>query len=104
MRSLRNATHIKCLREYLVDDIPMFSLIVFSERCELKKVTVEDENIHVIKRDRTYATVRKIWDNADDMLKEDEVEALYEKLQVLTNQDKATKEKHIENIDKKRKK
>ncbi|WP_370863831.1 nuclease-related domain-containing protein [Ruthenibacterium lactatiformans] len=33
----QNNTHIKTLMHYLNVDIPMLSLIVFSERCELKK-------------------------------------------------------------------
>lgn len=33
----QNETHIKWLRQYLSEDIPLFSIVVFSERCELKK-------------------------------------------------------------------
>ena len=31
----QNRTHINSLRKNLVDEIPMFSLIVFSDRCEI---------------------------------------------------------------------
>ena len=36
----QNRTHCKWLRRYLGDDTPLFPIVVFSERCELKKITV----------------------------------------------------------------
>lgn len=54
-------------------------------------MTVDSDDIHVIKRDRLYATVRDIWDATDDALDEDRVSALYEKLRTLTNADAAKK-------------
>lgn len=84
--------------------VPLFSIVAFSERCELKKVTVESSDIHVTKRDRLYATVRDIWDESDDVLDENEVAAVYEKLQRLTHADQALKEQHIEYINEKYKK
>lgn len=86
----QNKTHIKWLGQYLSEDIPLFSIIAFSERCELKKVAVESADVSVIKRDRIYATVRNIWDNAEDKLDESKVNGIYRKLEVLTNVDKAT--------------
>ncbi|MBQ7587681.1 MAG: NERD domain-containing protein [Lachnospiraceae bacterium] len=58
---MQNRTHLKWMRKYVGDDIPLFSIIVFSNRCELKKVTVYSEDVKVIKRDWTYAAVRGIW-------------------------------------------
>ena len=95
----QNRTHIKWLQKYVGDEIPLFSLIVFSERCELKKVTVDSEDIRVIKRDYTYGTVRRIWDNSESVLSENEVSELYEKLRALTNVDAAVKAAHIRNIE-----
>ncbi len=97
----QNKTHIKWLSEFLKNDIPLFSLIVFSERCELKKVTVETKEIKVIKRDYIYATIRNMWDNLADALNDEQVQAVYNLLSPLTNADAATKAAHIENINKK---
>lgn len=94
----QNKTHIKWLGQYLGDGIPLFSVVVFSERCELKKVTVESPDVHVIKRDRLYATVRSIWDNSDDRLDENQINAVYQKLEALAHVDQAVKAAHIENI------
>ena len=97
----QNQTHIKCLKNYIGTDIPLFSLIVFSERCELKKVTVENPDIKVIKRDYTYATVRDIWNEKEDKLSNEEIDELYHKLKNLTKVNKDEKEAHIQNIKKK---
>ena len=95
----QNRTHIKWLQKYVGEDVPLFSIIVFSERCELKKVEVESTEIKVIKRDRTYAAVRDIWDKHEDAV--DDVDAIYEKLKPLTNVDAAVKAAHIADIEKK---
>lgn len=95
----QNKTHIKWLQKYVGENVPMFSIIVFSERCELKKVDVSSADVAVIKRDRTYAAVRNIWDSHADAV--EDVETLYEKLKVLTDVDEAVKEAHIADIEKK---
>ena len=95
----QNRTHLKWLGQFLGADVPLFSIVVFSERCELKKISVESNDIKVIKRDRTYATVRELWEKSDDALSEDQITALFEKLKVLTNVDEAVKLAHIRDIE-----
>ncbi len=97
----QNNSHIKWLTQYLDEDIPLFSIIVFSERCELKKITVNTPGICVIKRDWTYAAVREIWKKSDDKLSSEKIEQLYSKLKTLTSVDEAIKQSHIETINQK---
>lgn len=101
---MQNKTHLKWMKQFVGEEVPLFSIIVFSERCELKKVTVYSEDIKVIKRDRTYATVRDIWDKSPDAISDNKIDELYGKLKELTNVDEAVKAAHIENIEKKYKK
>lgn len=98
---MQNRTHIRYLRKYINDDIPLFSIIAFSERCELKKVSVESPDIHVIKRDRLYATVRDIWDSSQSVVDQTKRNEIYQKIKVLTDVDEATKLAHIKNIKEK---
>lgn len=100
----QNQTHIKWLSKFLDSDIPLFSIVVFSERCELKKVTVDSPDVLVIKRDSLYAAIRKIWDAADDKLDAEAVKDLYKKLEVLTHVDEKVKAEHVESINTKYKK
>jgi len=96
----QNRTHLKWLQKCVGEQIPLFSIVVFSERCELKKIALQSKDIPVIKRDHVYATVRDIWDSHPDALNETEVQALYEKLQGFTNADNAVKAAHIQAIEK----
>ncbi len=98
---LQNKTHLKWMRHFIGDEIPLFSIVAFSERCELKKVTVESNDVKVIKRERIYATVRDIWDRSPDILSEKQIEDLYEKLSALTNVDEAVKAAHVDRINEK---
>ena len=97
----QNNSHMKWMRKYIGEDIPLFSIIVFSNRCGLKKVTVNSEDIKVIQRDQTYAAVRDIWKANPDVLSDEQVEKLYVSLKKLTNVDEAVKQAHIESIEKK---
>ncbi|MBR4732391.1 MAG: NERD domain-containing protein [Lachnospiraceae bacterium] len=98
---MQNKTHMKWMKKFVGEDIPLFSIIAFSERCELKKVTVESPDIKVINRDMTYVTVKAIWDKNPDVVTAEQIEELYAKLKDLTNVDQAVKLAHIENIEKK---
>ncbi len=98
---MQNRTHMKWIASFVGEDIPLFSVIVFSERCELKKVTVLSEDIKVIKRDYTYAAVRDIWEKHPDTVSDEKIEELYSKLKGLTNVSAEVKAAHIDNIEKK---
>lgn len=98
---LQNRGHLRWLRTVVGEKVPLFSLVVFSERCELKKVTVESEDVRVVKRDRLYAAVRAIWDASRDSLSPAETESLYQKLKPLTDVDAATKAAHVAAIKEK---
>ena len=56
----QNRTHIKWLQKYVGEDVPLFSIIVFSERCELKKVEIESADVKVIKRLPMTACVKRL--------------------------------------------
>ena len=95
----QNQTHIKWLQKYVGEDIPLFSIIVFSERCTLK--IKGETSVPVIKRDSLYATIRNAWKKSEDKLSDEQVNELYEKLKELTFVSKEDKQKHVENIKKK---
>ena len=94
----QNRTHMKWLGQFLGRDVPMFSFIVFSERCELKKVTFETENVDVMNRDELYAAVRDVWSRVPDVLSDEEVAQIHASLIPLTNVDAAAKQAHIDAI------
>ena len=80
--------------------IPMYSVIVFSERCELKKVPDDSKAVIICKRDSLYWKIRKIWDTLPDIFSERDIEATYNILMRLTNVSDAQKQAHIDSVNK----
>lgn len=98
----QNRTHINALSEYLqIDKSKMKSIIVFSERCELKKIPENTDEFIIIKRDKLIDIVRKETDKEQTVFSKEEVDQIYNKLFLLTNASEITKKQHIEDIKKK---
>ena len=97
----QNSNHIKWLRNLLgkiLPRIPMFSIVVFSNDCDLREITVDSPDIKVIHRCSVYWTVRDIWNSVPDRLSKSEVNELYSILKPMTNVSEDIKKAHIENI------
>ena len=93
--------HMKHLKNLIGEHLPMQSVIVFSERCTLKNVTVKSSDIRVINRYDIRATVSEICDElSTDLLTEAEIAEIYNKLYPCTQVSDAVKEQHIANIEK----
>lgn len=79
------------------DDVPIFPVVAFSERCELKKLKIEGD-MPVVKRNRLGKTVRVIWDGAPDALEEERAAAIAARLRELADVTKEDKDSHVERI------
>ena len=97
----QNNSHIKYLQQYLQSDVRMISFIVFSERCELKNISFHSRHIAVCKRNNLNKFIKTAWECYSDILTEADIEALYQRLLPLTNQDEAIKQQHIQTIQNK---
>ncbi len=94
----QNKSHMKWLGRYLnMMELPAFSIIAFSERCTLKKITVRSGRLYVVNRDMLKNAIRNIW-TYPDCLSEEKIEELYQRLEPLTRMDQATRKAHLENI------
>lgn len=98
----QNKGHIKALRNSLniTDESIYRSYIVFSERCELKKIKVSSANTQVLKRNDLLEAVLEDMKDSPPIIKIEDILGYYEKLKKYTNVDEATKEKHVGNIRK----
>lgn len=96
----QNRTHIKWLKNFLKEDVPTYSLIVFSERCKIKKMQVRSADVHVLNRDALPTIVREIWSSTQDVLTEVDIERLYSRLQPLTEVTREEKQEHVDHIRK----
>ena len=96
----QNKGHIAALKnsiEMSQDDLYK-SYIIFSERCELKKIELDSANIKVIKRNKLISTIKENIENSPTIIKVDEILSIYTKLKKYSNVDEETKKRHIENI------
>lgn len=96
----QNRSHIKWLANYLGENTPYFSLIVFSERCELKQMTTNSTDVWVVKRDSLNATIRSIWNKTPSVMDKEGIERIYSRVLPLTDKNKAEKTAHAENVKK----
>ncbi len=96
---MQNRTHVKYLREFVDWDLPIHSIVVFSERCELKKITLYSNDIHVIKRNYVRSTVERICENALPIMAEKQIDQLYEVLLPYAQTSAKMKQKHIDDIN-----
>ncbi len=99
---IQNKGHIKWLYNFLKDEsLPIYSYIIFSDRCTLKKITLTSENHHVINRYNILSEVRENAKLQGQKLSESQMQELYNSLYPLTQVDEALKLQHIETIHKK---
>jgi len=98
---MQNNGHINNLKKLLNEDIPIFSIIVFSERCTLKKVPINTNELKIINRSNVIYAVEKIYDSNPNLIDEEKVIDLYNKLYKHTQTSESIKQQHIENIKKK---
>lgn len=95
---MQNRSHIKHLKAFLGEGIPMHSIIAFSERCTLKKVEINSPDIHVVNRNQITSVVATIYDLTPSVLSDSNISDIYNKIYPLSQVDTATKAQHIANI------
>lgn len=78
---MQNASHIRHLKRIIDRNVPMRSIVVFSERCVLKDITIRSDNVSVIKRNNVLSVVTKICSQMpDDVLTQIEINNIFNKL------------------------
>lgn len=96
---MQNAAHIKHLKRYIGDYLPVRSMIVFSNECTLKDVTVFDPNISILYLSNVLKVVREKIKTSSDVLNDIEIENLYNKLYFNSQICDDIKERHASNLN-----
>lgn len=97
----QNNTHIKYLRGFLngLDRKNFKLLVVFGERCTIKKMNIDSENVSVIKCENLNNTLNTMIQESDLKLYLDDVDDIYSRLKPFTLKTEHEKIVHIENIN-----
>lgn len=96
---MQNRTHVKWLEKQVEATDPLHCIVVFSQRCELKKLEVTSGDISVVKRDVLPQIVREIDDRVGIRLDDNRINQIYEKLYPYTQVSDSVKEEHINAIE-----
>jgi len=96
--SLQNDNHIKHLAGMLDMDFKTFvNVLVFGDTANTEKVSLP-YNVYVSKRSDLAATLKKIYEEREDVLSDDEQVKIYNRLKVYAITDLEIKEKHKEDV------
>ena len=97
---IQNKGHIKHLTEYLKDyyNGEYYSVIVFSQRCELKKVKILSKEIIVTRMPNLDRRLRKALKNRTRVFDYGKIELIYENLVSRTCVSDFVKNKHIHEV------
>lgn len=79
----------------------MQSYIVFSNNCELKKITVTSPNVSVMKRNQMRNSLQRDLRNAAPKLTSEDIKAYFQILKPFMHADDKTKQLHIKTIQEK---
>lgn len=94
----QNNSHIKSLKRYLNTCIQMFSVIVFSNQCEIKELSVERNDVFICQERDLSFVIKNIFDSYPSILDNLQICSIYEALKPLSSQDKAIRDEHIAGI------
>ncbi|MBR6693583.1 MAG: NERD domain-containing protein [Clostridia bacterium] len=96
---MQNRTHIKYLKSILGNQVPLWSIIVFSDRCNLKSVEITSNDVRVINQHYVASVVSEIYNKLPtNLLSEVDVINIYNKLYPYTQIDVFAEIQHIMNI------
>ncbi|MBQ9545365.1 MAG: NERD domain-containing protein [Clostridia bacterium] len=94
----QNKLHISALKQVIGETVPVYSIIVFSERCTLKNISVSDPTVRVINRNQLYDAIRFLsLDNAAELSQAD-IDSVYNSLFPFTQVTDEVKENHVRAI------
>ena len=96
----QNKAHITALSKALGNgyESHLHSYIVFSERCELNKITIEAPGVVVLKRNRLLMKLRQEMDGREKAFMKTEMDELEAILNSFSLADERTKASHIEGV------
>ena len=94
----QNMTHIKALRNYVGSTLPIYSIIVFSDKCKLGYVPNNVKNTFVINRMALPHLIKSILNSNEQVITYKEVDELQQALLPFSQKTEEEKMAHIRNI------
>lgn len=96
---IQNKVHIESMKRIVGRNVPVYSIVVFSDRCTLKKIKIRSKDVHVIQLRDLVKTISEIRGRTPNALKTEDIKVLYNKLYPSSQVSDEVKEQHILNIE-----
>lgn len=95
----QNRTHVNAISNYLkIDKKAFISIILFSGRCELKKVPADTTEYIITQRDILPFKLRYDLNSRNDIFTTEQVDEIAKRLQTLTGVSEQVRRDHVDNI------
>ena len=95
---LQNQGHMKALRQVVGEKVPLYSVIVFSDRCRLKKVRVRRREAVVCQQRQLPRQIRRIWRWHRLHLTDREVDQVVQRIRDCRQQGRRVEHSHIRDV------
>ena len=96
---IQNQIHIKYLNLIIKQKLSdIYSYVIFSNRCSLKKIELISNNHFVIHRDQVNISVRRNIARSINKFSAEKIDSIYDMLYPFTQLDNTKKQEHIQNI------
>ena len=91
---IQNEGHIKAIQRILGNNYPYYSIIVFSERCELKGVPENTSTRIILKRNNLSSALRRKISSSSKIISPEQIDTLYHKLSSFNDKSANIQQKH----------
>ena len=92
---MQNDGHIRHLRQFVGSRVPVNSMIVFSDHCDLCVPRLSRNDVRVTQVKKAYQKAREMFDASEANLSMEQVDALYQQMKGYTKVTRSTKKQHI---------
>lgn len=96
---MQNRLHVKHIKAFLAEQVPMWSIIVFSNNCTLKNVQIYSNDVSVLNFCDVMSVVSNIYNQFPDRLSDNDITKIYNELYPYTQVNDIVKLRHIANIN-----
>ena len=93
----QNRTHIKNLNRMLGPSIPLFSIVVFSDRCTLANITYDPQEATICQLSELRHSIDSIWKKNPSVLTEEKISEIYQRLFPLREKP-GQRKKHVDQL------
>lgn len=99
---LQNKAHINYLKKYIMQDIPVYSYIVFSNRCSFKNLNYNNENVCICHRNQLSDILSYDTSHRMPILDTQHMQDIFLKLDSLSHKTTLEKQNHIHAVETKK--